>query len=1105
MIKNATEIKENSRIEDVVGQHVKLKRAGANFVGHCPFHDEKSASFNVNVARNTYKCFGCGKGGDAVNFLMDLKGLTYPEALEMVAKDSKTSIEYEAGQTQPEVIAKAKAEKERKDVLRSVFKTVAQYYVDQAVPFEAVWCDIQTKDELVDIYLGANPTGEPRTLRPKTVSDFGIFYSGEENTIKQAGFWEEKQLLEIGILRAGQYGTYDAFRNRLIFTISDHLGHPIGFGGRIMPNVEAEQATKEKKSPKYINSQESEIYQKSQVLFGLHQSLRSIQKLGHAILVEGYADVVTLHDNGVTNAIASCGTALTEDQAKLLSRFTDEVIIMRDGDTAGLEASKRDVEVLLRAGIRPKICLLEPKPLDTNLEPIAEKIDPDAFIRKHNKIGFDYFVETYTRDAVAWRVMLEYDPNDIYKREVAINTAGLLLSLVESEERRELYFRELASAKLLGSVKTLLKDSVKKFADKKLKSHRTLTVAQTNDIIQYGIYEKDNKYWLSYDANSGDGYEISNFVMKPIMLIVGGKASVRMVELVNEHGFSHISDMDSDAFTSFGKFDSYIGSKGNFVFFGKPEIFVRIKRKIYDNMPTAYPIHTMGLHKEGFFTWANGLTHEGEFHRIDDYGIVRFNNTRYYLPAFSKLREQLKSDDVEADYEEEKYYVYTEGGADFKRWSQLMIETYGTNGMIAQMYYCSALFRDVVFSRLDSMFPHLNLFGMPGTGKNQIAGSISSLFGKQRPPIHIVNATDAAFTRRVAQIRNGVAWYDEYSNNIEHKRVEALKMFADGTGRAKATIENNRTTTTPVNSACIVSGQQQPTLDIALFTRCISLNLNKREFGDTQAAHAELKTLEKTGRLTAITADLQRHNRKFADDFNLEFDACLIDFKRNVLAHGNIMDRMIRSYNALLATYRLLKAEKVEFSFEEKDLEAALLNAILQQKESVYSEDEVSIWWRIVEFLIANKELAHGSDIIVESANSETFDLDWKGKEKEVRNYKNINKRLVYINFTKAHPLYLERHERQRKVKGLDLEALKYYLKSANGYQGMKRAKKFGTQTKWCMVFDALELPFEIEDSIVVYQRKNRMQDSSEPQKTDGLAASEKLVDDKKNDGYVPF
>lgn len=1082
MIKNATEIKENSRIEDVIEPFVKLRRAGANFIGLCPFHDEKSPSFNVNAARNTYKCFGCGKGGDAVSFLMELKNMTYPEALEYIAKDSKTNVEYETGQTRPEVLAKAKEEKDRKDVLRGVFKTVSQYYLDNSAPFEVVACEIQSKDELVDIYLGTHPSGTPRTLRPETVKNFGIFYSGEQNTIKQAGFWDEKQLVEIGILREGQYGTYDAFRNRLVFTISDNMGNPIGFGGRIMPEDEAKQANKEKKAPKYVNSPESLLYQKSHVLFGLHQSLRSIQKKGHAILVEGYADVVTLHDHGVTNAIASCGTALTEEQAKLLNRYTDEVIIMRDGDEAGLEAAKRDVEILLRAGIRPKICLLEPKPKDEKLGEIAEKIDPDAFIRQHNKKGFDYYLSTYTKDAVAWRVMLEFDPNDIYKREVAINTAGLLLSLVDSEERRELYLRELASAKLLGSVKTLLKDSVKKFADKKLKTARSLTVAQTNDIIQYGIYEKGNKYWLSYDASSGDGYEISNFVIKPIMLIVGGKSSVRMCELVNEHGHSHILDMDSDAFTSFSKFDSYIGAKGNFVFFGKPEFFIRIKRKIYDNMPSAYPINTMGLHKEGFFTWANGITHEGKFSRIDDYGIVRFNNTRYYLPAFSKLREQLKSDDVEADYEEEKYYVYTEGGADFGEWSKLMLDVYGANGMIAQMYYCAALYRDVIFSRLDSMFPHLNLFGMPGTGKNQIAGSISAMFGKQRPPIHIVNATDAAFTRRVAQIRNGIAWYDEYSNNIEHKRVEALKMFADGTGRAKATVENNRTTTTPVNSACIVSGQQQPTLDIALFTRCVSLNLNKREFGDTAEAHKKLKDIEKTGRLTAITADLQRFNQKFGEDFNLEFDQTLTNFKRRVLEHGNIMDRMIRSYNALLTTYKILKGAGMPFAFDEEALETACVNAILQQKESVYSEDEVSIFWRIIEFLIANGELKHGSDIIVDTVTSETYDLDWKGKEKNQKNYQG-NKRLVYINFTKAHPLYLERHERQRKVKGLDLEALKYYLKSANGYQGMKRAKKFGVQTKWCMVFDALELPFELEDSIVVYNRQARMQDSSAPQK----------------------
>ncbi|HRI61226.1 MAG TPA: hypothetical protein PK228_15910, partial [Saprospiraceae bacterium] len=648
-----------------------------------------------------------------------------------------------------------------------------------------------------------------------------------------------------------------------------------------------------------------------------------------------------------------------------------------------------------------------------------------------------------------------------------------LLALIESDSLRDFYVRELCKPANLGSIKAILSQAVKSHAENKGKKS-DLSPKQKQDVIAYGIYESGHKYWVTYDVTGGTGWAVSNFTVKPIIFIEGSKESIRLVEITNEKGIARILDINSRNFVELGPFKQTIEARGNYRFEGKPEHFSKVKAKVYDEMRTAFPIYTLGLHKEGFFTFANGLVCEGKFMPVDEYGLVSFGDTKYYLPAFSKIRDHVKADDVDNDYQDEQYYVYTAGdpGITFRDWTALMRQVHGDNAVIGTLYLCSCFIREKIYERLDNMFPHLNFFGLPGSGKNQLAASLTAVFGKYRQPVHIVNATDAAFFRRIAQVRNGLAWYDEYSNNAEYKRVDALKQFADGTGRSRASIDNpNRTTSSAVVAGCILSGQQQPTADIALFTRCISLNFHVTEFdGEAKTRHARLKKIEQEGRLTAFTALLHSHRPAMLEQFAQEFEAAYSRFQQ-LIAGNVVMDRIMRSYAAMLTTYRLLK-DKIEFDFTEEQVENILVASILTQRESVYQENEVSIWWRMVEFFLANREIEHGADILVEETKDESFDLDWQGN-KETREYRPA-KRLLYINITRAHPFYLERHQRQRNTKGLDVEALKYYLRSSAAWEGFKRAKKFQGQVKSCLVFDCDKLPFEIEDTVAVLARRAR-------------------------------
>lgn len=1134
MIINAEQIRQEVSIEDVVGKHVELKRRGITLVGLCPFHGEKTPSFTVFPTSNSFKCFGCGIGGDAIHFLMEHKGLTYPEALEECASQSRIEVQYEAKEKRQEFLDRAAQEKERRTKMSEALHSVHNFYASKG-PLPAILCDIESKEELVD--------ADGRFVSRKTADRFGMCFSPDDNAVRKSGFWDEQLLADIGILGNGEHGTYDFFRNRLLFRITDNTGRIVGLGGRRRRADDTEG-----KRAKFINSKDSLLYNKSETLFGLYENRRGIKDAGYATLVEGYMDVVTPHDYGVCNMVAPCGTSLTEAQARLLRRYTEEVLILRDGDNAGLEASKRDVETLVKAGLKVRICRLAPpkellkniadqtghieaqereindpsavknKKMDralkllegmkTNLERMKDDLaafkDPDAFVRRHGKPGFEFFVEENATDAIVWRVMCEYDKDDVFKKETATHVAAQLLSLIESETLREHYVREFCKSTNLGSVKNILTGAIKQYSENK-RQKSDLSPKQKQDIIAYGIYIKDNKYFVATDI-SGVGWAVSNFAVKPIIFIEGAKESIRLVEITNEKGSTRILDINSRNFVELGPFKQTIEGRGNYRFEGKPEHFAKLKAKVYDEMPTAFPIYTLGQHRDGFYCFANGIINEGKFAPVDEYGLVSHGDTRYYLPAYSKIREHIKSDDVENDYQDEQYYVYTAGEppCSWHDWTQLMRQVHGDNAITGILYLCSSIIRDKIFERLDNMFPHLNLFGLPGSGKNQLAASLCSLFGKYRPPVHIVNATDAAFFRRIAQVRNGLAWYDEYSNNADHRRIEALKQFADGTGRARAQVDNpNRTNSSQVNSGCIVSGQQQPTADIALFTRCISLNFANTEFdAAAKDRHQRLKKMEQEGRLTAFVGTLHALRPHMLEHFAIEFDEAYKRFQEMV-SGNNVMDRILRSYTALLTTFRLL-CDRLPFAFSEQEVEAVLLKSILTQRDSVYQENEVSIWWRMVEFFLANGDIEHGTDLIVEEVGDETYDLDWKGS-KEAKEYR-PSRRLLYLYLARVHPLYLERHQRQRNVKGLDVEALKYYLKASGAWEGFKRAKKFQGVAKACLVFDADKLPFEIEDTVAVLAKRRKIEDpdpAPQPQPKQG-----KIVEPIKEDpidNTLPF
>ena len=391
-------------IEDVVGQYVNLKRSGANLFGLCPFHGEKTASFSVAPDKGIYYCFGCHKGGGSINFMMELEGLSYPDAVRALAK--------RAGMEVPED-EQYQSRYRQQERLWALMKEAARYFHAQ-------------------LYSPAGAEGlayaQKRGMPKGTLTTFGIGFapntwSGLTDAMKKKGYTDQ-ELIDAGLVSQKGNRIFDRFRNRLMFPIIDVRGNIIGFGGRVMDDS----------TPKYLNSPETLIYNKRKNLFGLNLAKKS--KLGYLILVEGYMDAIALHQYGFDCAVASLGTSLTEEHAVLLSRYTEQVVLIYDGDEAGQRATRRAIPMLEKAGITVKVLKMR------------DAKDPDEYLKKFGADKFKLLLEEssnrveYQLNAIAKKYYQRF-----YEQRIkVIQEAAELICTLGSPVQREVYGGRVAQA-----------------------------------------------------------------------------------------------------------------------------------------------------------------------------------------------------------------------------------------------------------------------------------------------------------------------------------------------------------------------------------------------------------------------------------------------------------------------------------------------------------------------------------------------------------------------------------------------------------------------------------------------------------------------------------
>ncbi len=432
-----------SRIDivDIIGGFIRLKKRGTNYLGLCPFHNEKSPSFTVSPAKEIYKCFGCGRSGNSIGFLMEHEKYTYVETLRWLA--NKYNVEIEETAVSPEVMARQQVA----ESLHIINSFAGKFFEDQ----------LFNTTEGQDVALSYL---RHRGFREEIIRKFQVGYSPESrNAFTQkalASQFNPDNLVKSGLSVMRNEELADNYRGRIIFPVHNNSGKIIGFGARVIKNND--------RAPKYINTPENELYVKSKLLYGTYFARQAIDKSNECLLVEGYTDVVSLHQAGIENVVASGGTSLTTDQLRLVKKYTPNLTIIYDGDAAGIKAALRGLDLALEEGLNVQLVL------------IPDKEDPDSYVNKVGPVAFREFIAAHKKDVVLFQLELSLHEagNDSNRKAILVNQIAETIAKVNKAEdftKQQDYIRQCAQ--LLNIEESGLNALVNKFIREKIDKTET--------------------------------------------------------------------------------------------------------------------------------------------------------------------------------------------------------------------------------------------------------------------------------------------------------------------------------------------------------------------------------------------------------------------------------------------------------------------------------------------------------------------------------------------------------------------------------------------------------------------------------------------------------
>lgn len=971
----------NGEILSVVSNFIELKRSGVNHSACCPFHNEKTASFHVNQAKGIFKCFGCGKGGNAIEFIKEHEGVDFKQAVEIGAKKLKIDFEWKKNTNFDQ------AKYKHIESLHIACNIVERFFAEQFTNPEA------------EKYI------KSRNFIIPTHGSFEIGYAPNGNALltyaRQNGVKTEI-LEEIGVLKSNEKGIYDFFRNRLIFPISNARGQTIAFAGRDL---------KENSKVKYLNSPESAIYIKGNELYALNAARITIKNEDRAYIVEGYPDAMRMHAIGISNTVATSGTALTIAQTNLLKRYTNKATLVFDGDSAGQKATDRNAEILIKNQFHVSVIVL------------PEKQDPDTLFTtkdiflQYNKKQTDYILFKTAQYA-------EKSSSDPVFKSEAIKRISKLIANYD-KTKQEVYL-EFAAEHI--KPKKAWQDALKELNRDEPKNTNQYNIPKDvslNDFNRWGFYVENNSY--VFRNKKGDDFVThSNFVMTPLFHIESPINAKRLYEIKNRHNLVKIMELPQRDLVSITAFKLQIESLGNFLWTGGEIELNKLKAWLYEKTKSCKELTQLGWQREGFFCWGNGIFDGEHFIKADKYGIVQHVERYYYIPACSDI---YATDDTLFEFE--RHFIHNEGNTTLYEYAQKYAAVFGNNGIVTLAFYFASLFMDIIARRFDK-FPILNMYGQKGSGKNTCAESLLYMFGRKGKVPNLHNSSKPSIADHVATSSNAVCVLDEYRNDLEMEKRELLKGFWDKTGRTRMNMDKDKKKeTSKVNQGIIVCGQQIATADIALFSRFIALGFSKTTFSfEDKKLFEELEQINKQG-LTQITHQLLKHRETFTKNYNKTVDLVSDQF-REYLGNTTIETRIFNNWLTIASAYATV-AHIVELPFKYEEIIQLFVEMMVTQNSETARNDDLGIFWKTVQYLISSNMLFDGGDYKVVYADRVNRNFkennEWQKSEIVFKEPQDV----FYLSVSRVFGLYKSQALREGD-KPLPDATVEYYLRNSPSY-----------------------------------------------------------------------
>lgn len=966
-----------AHIEEVVGEFLSLQKRGIIYRALCPFHQEKTPSFTVTPNRSMFYCFGCHKGGNAITFLMEHENMTYLEAVKWLGR--KYGIEVEE---RKETIDE-KQQRLKRESLLIVNATVHKHYREAFLRYKPAqdyayrrwgqkYCD--------EIEIGFAPIDGKALARLPLQKEF---------------------LQELGLINKQGY---DFFQDRIVIPIKDRYQHIIGFTARVMDDSQ----------PKYLNSKDSFLYSKRNTVFGLDVAWRAAGKTEQMYLVEGAPDCMRLHAIGVQNAVADLGSAWIAEQFQLIKRAACKVCFIPDNDPPkGGADYGTGIEAVMKAGklATEQHLIVSVKEIPTSEE--GKKEDPDTYFKNQT-----LFKAVEEEDFILWLAakLFETSGNTEQKSD-AVKQIAHLLSFIDDDTKLTMFIDALTKY-----------HRGKLFWQKAVENERTRRDSPKEDEIdlnrQYGFWIDHGKYFST--TEKGGVIEWSNFTLTPLFHIKDPLMAKRLFLLTNELGIKEIIEMEQEDLISLQKFRQKLESLGNFIWKAGEKELIKLKCFLYEKTETAAQIKQLGWNKKGFYAFGNGIYYGGKFSEVNEYGIVHLDEKgNYYLPAFSQIYKE------NTDYFRfERQFVHFNFSMillrDFTR--QLFL-VFGDNGKIGFCFYLATLFRDIITLTTRS-FPILDLFGPKGSGKSELGHTLMSFFVIDNIPPNIQNSTIPALNDTVAAAANALVHIDEYKNGIDTAKIEFIKGLWDGTGRTRMNMATDKKKeTTAVDAGVIISGQEMPTTDIALFSRLIFLSFPKSDFTDDEKKNYQRLLMMRSKGMTHLTLQLLTHRELFVKAFYDQYHLILDDVNKR-LGSRNVIDRIVQNWVVPLTAFRCLEG-KLDLPLSYSEVLNITVEGIIHQNMECKTNDELGSFWRMVQFLNSEGEIYEDADFRIRTVSrfhsSIINETEWAEPHK-----------ILYLQKTRIFMLYKLNAHRNGET-SLPEESLRYYLENSKEYLGEQR------------------------------------------------------------------